>query len=348
MVKNWFAGLWAYGLMGLLFILCLESYFALPAQGRGIGTSGSSVLKIGVGARPSSMGEACVAIADDVSSIYWNPAGLFQIRSSQLSAMHIEWLDDIRYEWLGYAQPVASWATVAADVSYIHMGTIPRTIESSTEGYEQDGTFTASDMAGRFALAGKVRKDVLVGASFQVLQSRVDFRDVTKERIADRIAQSTAINLGGIYNTPVPNLSVGCSFQNMGGQTQAFFNEKEPLPFAFRLGAAYRKTLNTIQEAGSPVEEEAVDPDKPTGVLVVAMDLNLPVDGPAGIRLGTEYQFGNGIAIRGGYRTGTGLEFPSGISGGAGYSTASYHLDYAFVPYGDVGNTHRVSFTVKF
>ncbi len=328
--------------------LCLMFCLVLPCWGRGVGTSGSAVLKIGVGAKSTSMGEACVAVADDVSSIYWNPAGLFQIRGSQLSAMHIEWLDDIRYEWIGYAQPVTSWATVAADVSYVHMGSIARTIESLTEGYEQDGTFTAADMAGRVALAGEVYKDILVGASFQVLQSRVDFQNVTKEGIADKTAQSTAIGLGGLYNTPVPNLRVGCSFQNWGKQTQAFFKDKEPLPFAFKIGVAYKKALEMRQEPESSEEEATAGSDKSAGVLVVAMDLNFPADGSVGVRMGGEYQFDNGIAVRGGYRTGTGLEFLSGLSGGAGYNTAAYHLDYAFVPYGDVGSTHRVSLTIRF
>lgn len=326
------------------------SLLVLPAEGRGVGTSGSAVLRIGIGAKSSGMGEASVAVADDVSSIYWNPAGLVQIRDSQLSAMHIEWLDDIRYEWVGLAQPLASWATIAADVSYLHMGSVARTIESLTEGYEEDGTFTASDVAGRLALAGTVSRDIRVGASFQVLQSKVGFQNVTKESIEDKTAQSTAIGLGCLYNTPIPNLSLGCSLQNWGRQTRAFEVEKEPLPFAFRLGAAYK--AEALAGAGRrtvpPEEEETVESSKPVDVLIVAMDLNFPADNSVSVRMGTEYRFGSGIAIRGGYRTGTGFDFPSGLCGGAGYSAAAYQVDYALVPYGSLGGTHRVSFTIRF
>jgi hypothetical protein len=331
------------------------------AAGRDVGTSGSAVLKIGVGARPTSMGEASVAVAGDVSSIYWNPAGLVQIRNSQLSAMHIEWFDDIRYEWVGYAQPVASWGTVAADISYVHTGSIVRTIESPTEGYEENGTFTAADIAGRFALAGKVFKGVLVGASFQVLQSRVDFDNVTKARIGDKTAQSTSINLGVLYNTPIPDLTVGGCFQNWGAQTQAFISEKEPLPFAFRVGAAYKvlmtgktETAETGENVDS-VDNEGSSAFQPTQslthsltYLLLALDLDFPADDSVGARMGAEYLFGNGIAIRAGYRTGTGFDFPSGLCAGAGYGTDTYQLDYALVPYGDIGSTHRISFTVRF
>jgi len=347
---NGLMSLWAYRLIGLFCILCLV-IFTAPAEGRGVGTSGSAALKIGIGARATAMGEASVAVVDDVSSIYWNPAGLFQIRDSQLSAMHMEWLDDIRYEWLGYAQPLASWATIAADVSYVSMGSIARTLESVTEGYEQDGTFTVSDLAGRVAVAGEIYKGIIAGASFQVLKSTVDFDDVTKEAIEDKTAQSTAINLGFLYNTPVPDLKVGCSFQNMGGQTVAFVNEKEPLPFGFRLGVGYEAEVTGRKpELAEGEEVEAVEPEveKAIGILIAAMDLALYADSSSGVRMGLEYQFSNGISVRGGYRTGTGLGFPSGLCGGAGYKTSTYQFDYAFVPYGDVGNTHRISFTIRF
>jgi hypothetical protein len=85
-----------------------------------------------------------------------------------------------------------------------------------------------------------------------------------------------------------------------------------------------------------------------TGTLIVALDLDFPADDSVGARMGAEYLFGNGIAIRAGYRTGTGFDFPSGLCAGAGYGTDTYQLDYALVPYGDIGSTHRISFTVRF
>lgn len=187
-----------------------------------------------------------------------------------------------------------------------------------------------------------------------MLQSEVDFENVTIERMDDRTAKSTAIGIGVLYDTPVPNLSAGCSFQNLGSQTEAFISKKEPLPFAFRMGAAY-KTVVRGWKSEQPEEEGTEEPidsdvnlDRTPGTLVAAMDLDFPADNTAGIRMGLEYQFGNGIAVRGGYRTGTGLDFSDGFSGGMGYTTATYQVNYALVPYGDIGNTHRISFTIRF
>ena len=88
----------AYNFVRLLCILLISFLLLIPhiVEAGGVGTSGNAMLKIGVGARATSMGEASVAATDDVTSIYWNPAGLVLVRNSQISAMHIEWFDDIR------------------------------------------------------------------------------------------------------------------------------------------------------------------------------------------------------------------------------------------------------------
>lgn len=329
------------------FVICL--IFSYIAEGRGVGTSASSALRIGVGGRSVGMGEAATAAVNDVSSIFWNPAGLISVNNSQFSAMHIEWFSDIRYEWIGFAQSIADKATIAADISYLHMGTIPRTIESLTEGYEQDGTFSPTDIAGRLAFASKVFKNLSIGGSIQRLQSRVGFNEVTKERINDRIAQSIAIDFGCIYDVPVAKgLSVAGCFQNLGNQTRAFFEEKEPMPTSINFGTAYKKIIHRKENKKNNSEETTPQPESGPNIITVAMDINFPSDNSPNIRIGGEYTFSNGISIRSGYRTGTGFDFPSGLCGGLGYDSSEYRIDYAFVPYGSLGNTHRISLTVRF
>jgi len=52
---------------------------------------------IGVGARPIGMGKAFVGLADDVSSIFYNPAGLAGLRSWQVMSMTTKLLNVIDY-----------------------------------------------------------------------------------------------------------------------------------------------------------------------------------------------------------------------------------------------------------
>jgi hypothetical protein len=272
--------------------------------------------------------------------------------------MHIEWFDDIRYEWLGFAQPIGSRITIGADISYLYMGSITRTIESVSEEYEQDGVFTPVDSAGRLALSFEAIKGLLVGASVQRIQSQVSFDKVTKERISNKTAQGTAVDIGGIYFIPKVNgLSVGACFQNFGGQNKSYIAKKDPMPFSLNLGMAYKSEM-TSEKKSSEIEGETPSEntnDKKTpaeelqsSALMIALAVGLPSDDSANAHLGVEYRFSNGIAFRGGYITGSSFDFPSGLSAGIGYDSLSYQVDYAFVPYGDLGNTHRISFTIRF
>ena len=60
------------------FIVPLMSISTLFAQNRG--TTTLSFIEIPAGSRAISMGEAFVAVADDHSSLYWNPAGITQVQ----------------------------------------------------------------------------------------------------------------------------------------------------------------------------------------------------------------------------------------------------------------------------
>jgi len=52
-------------------------------------------LSVGHGARANAMGEAFVAVADNSSAIYWNPAGLTQLREDEISASYSDRFDGL-------------------------------------------------------------------------------------------------------------------------------------------------------------------------------------------------------------------------------------------------------------
>ena len=81
------------------------------------GTSGAQFLKIGPGARVDSLGGAFGAIANDVTAIYWNPAGLSQLTATSVSGTHTVWLADTRYNFLAFATPVEKIGTLGASVT---------------------------------------------------------------------------------------------------------------------------------------------------------------------------------------------------------------------------------------
>ena len=85
-----------------VMVLCLGLTVNLHA---GAGAVGLESLKIDMGARPSSLGSAYVAIADDSNAVYWNPAGLTQIEKAESSAMLMSYVSGITIGNLNYVEP---------------------------------------------------------------------------------------------------------------------------------------------------------------------------------------------------------------------------------------------------
>jgi hypothetical protein len=84
-----------------LFQILVANIFGL-----GSGSTRVNFLKISPGARPASLGESYAGLGDDVYSVWYNPASLVLMKEQQQSFSHIEWLEGIKYDWLGYACPI--------------------------------------------------------------------------------------------------------------------------------------------------------------------------------------------------------------------------------------------------
>ncbi len=328
-------------------VLCFTLYalfVASTSAATEVGTTGNAALKIGVGARVAAMGNTFVAIADDVNTIYWNPSGLGQLERSQFSAMHAEWVADIRYEWIGFAQSLGRWVTIGADAALVHTEDIPRTVELNTGGYEQDGTFDYSDLIIRVAAGSGIYKGVRIGAALQISQQTVDFGGTSKP-VSKKELRADSVNLGAIYQPSIQNLRLGVSLQNIGRDPTGFIVQSSPLPKIFRLGAAYTIAIQPSTKEGETLTPEQLSAENH---LTLALDFNFASDRSPSIHTGVEYLFRHGLALRGGYRSEADFDFVSHFSGGIGYASSAYQLDYAFVPLGEIGGTHRVSFTLGF
>ncbi|NCQ19562.1 MAG: UPF0164 family protein, partial [Ignavibacteria bacterium] len=64
-----------------------------------VGTAAAQFLKISAGARPMSMGETFVAVANDVNTLYWNPAGITNIDKISVGASHTQWFAEIFHNY---------------------------------------------------------------------------------------------------------------------------------------------------------------------------------------------------------------------------------------------------------
>ena len=282
---------------------------ASPAAAVESGEVGLSFLKIGVGARAAGMGEAYVAVAQDPTSMYWNPSGIASAPGNEVHASHNEWISDVRYEWLAAVHGMRGHA-VGVHVGLLHMGDI--------EGRDASGNFTenfqAYDFTAGVTYAYRILRSLEIGGTGKVLY----------ERIQDERATGFAVDLGARYRTPVRGLVLAATATNLG-TPMTFVDDEFVLPFQVRGGAAYR-TRAVL--AG----------------LILAADLRLPNDSDAKTHLGVELWPHEMVALRGGVKSGYDEE--AGAFG-VGIKYREYQFDYAYAPFSDtseLGDTHRVSF----
>ena len=304
MIKSVLSGLICVGVFVVGSIYC---------EAGGKGTSAENFLKLGVGARAIGMGEAFTAVAADANAVYWNPAGLANLDSRQINVMHNTWLVETYYDHISFAAPFKKGA-MCAGITYLGTGDIDKYSvfeENKTPTPVPEGTFNAYDMALIGGYGWKISDKLLVGVSGKLLQSKIDSHD----------ANGLAIDIGVLSKTPVENLTVGGTIQNVGSKIK-FNKNGDPLPLMVKVGAAYTMLDNN---------------------LTTALDITKARDNDAKFNVGCEYLINKSFAARCGYNSK--IDEGAGVTVGIGYKHPVVTVDYAYVPWGDLAenDTHRVS-----
>jgi len=137
-------------------------------------------LSIGVGARALGMSNSNTAFVNDVTSGYWNPAGLAMVPSKfQLGLMHYEYFAGIaKYDYGALAIQIDDKST--AGVTFIRFGVddIPNTTElidaQGNIDYDRISTFSAADYAVLLSYARKSKIEGLrYGGSAKVIYRNI-------------------------------------------------------------------------------------------------------------------------------------------------------------------------------
>ncbi len=137
-------------------------------------------LAIGVGARALGMSGAYIAQTNDVTSGYWNPAGLSQIKNNfQVGLMHSEYFAGIaKYDYIGVAAKINPQSTLGFSIIRFGVDDIPNTTQlidnNGQINYDRIKSFTAADYAFLISYA---RKSKIEGLSYGV-NTKIIYRHV--------------------------------------------------------------------------------------------------------------------------------------------------------------------------
>ncbi len=279
-----------------------------------VGGSTGDFLQFEVGGRPSGMGGAQVGSASGIMAQFWNPAALATLQQPEIGAMHAAWLQDLKYEWIGYARPLSpKWGVGSASIAYFHLPSI----NGVDDFGNPTGEFNVSDMALTVGLARPVGHGVSVGANLKLI----------RQNLATVSAMGPALDLGA--QAMVAGTTFGLVAQNIGPGLSFDGSSSYPLPRQYRVGAS------------RPVYG---------GRVLLATDYNMPSDYYNDVRVGTELRAHPNVAVRFGYRHvfGSGDDPANGLSYGLGINFKQMNVDYAMTPDNDFADIHRLSFGYSF
>ena len=292
------------------------------------GTTSAAFLKSGQGSRAIAMGEAFTAIKGDITSLYWNPAGLATLHKRQFHLTHNESIASIRHELFAYAHPLSNDRVIAGALYGV---TIPSDLERRTGIGEEDpyephtdasGTFGGQDMVLQGSYAAMIRDGLSWGGSIKIIRQTID----------DASATGAAIDAGILYDYPSLPLTLGLSLLHMGTPLK-FVSEAYDLPLTVRIGGAYQVNRR----------------------LTTTLDFSKPIDNYWFVSTGVEYYAQPFLVLRTGYKyrwQGQELDTLSGLAAGAGFlfqfADMDFSFDYAFTPYSILGNAQRFSLNAYF
>ncbi len=272
-------------------------------------------LRIGAGARPLGMGGAFVAIADDASATYWNPAGLAQLDRIEISSMYNDQFGlDIDYSFISYTQPLGN-QTVGLSWIMLAVGDIPKVEQASEDGKPiVVGYIEDAENAILLSYGRKITEDIYAGANLKFIS----------QFLGDDNSSGFGFDAGALYKTPIENLTLGLMLQDIASSvTWSTESEKtEDLPMLTKVGVSYKLLDDTLT-------------------------LSAEVDnGPRGSEFkgGLEYWYAKTVALRLGI-SGENLTAGAGVR----YSPSkrvSLGFDYAFLSH-ELGDTHRLSLGIK-
>lgn len=316
-----------------------------------VGITSVPFLQIEPDSRAAGMGNTGVALADNASAVFWNPAGLAFQKGNQVNITHSEWLPafnaDLFYDYLVGKYHVKGIGTIGAHITYLNLGEQLRTDET---GLEQD-RFKSYEFAAGFSYGLKLNKNWSLGTGFRFIYSSLADGRVSGQSINP--GSSVGVDLSGLYKSnsftligKEANINAGLNISNIGPGVHYTDNaQKDPLPTIFRIGWALNTTLDdngihkvTIANDISKVMARLDSDGNPKGVMSSlfsswgsftrnngTQDITLSLPEQLMIASGVEYWYNDLFAIRGGYY----YEDPN--NGDRQYMTLGAGIRYKFV-----------------
>lgn len=330
-------------LIGLTLFSSLE--FA-SGQSRKAGLNGAAFLKVGVGARSAGMGSAATSLSEDVTNMYWNPAGIALTTDRMQAAFsYNNWIANIKQNAVAVSYNLEDIGTVGVGVMTFGISGIPADrdvypLNAALQAQQQDqatsDTYDYLDLVAQVSYARYVSEKLSLGATFKFINEKID----------DRNASTVAVDFGSVYHIGTMGWSLGARISNLGGDIK-FYDFAHPLPLTFSIGSSM--TPLSFDNHSFMIAVDAVKPQDGQQYYFTGVEYNF--DQIFFLRAGWKYNYSNFGLAGNGSDEGTSLRAPIQTSlekgsVGAGVLIKGEYtmsLDYAYTIFQILDSVHRLS-----
>jgi len=257
----------------IIFVLYVCTSLFAENEFKRLGKSGFSFLKISPSARAAGMGDAFTAVANDVTTIFFNPAGLTNINNFDFSFNHTNWI--VNSSLISGVIGFPFGQRGALGISVISFAT--EEFEETTI-FEPEGTgrmIKAGDIAIALAYALKLTDRLSFGLKGQYLEEFID----------DDKAKGFAFDFSTFYMSGFRDLTIAMVMKNFGPDAK-FLTKKFKLPLYFNVNTA----MSLLGKQGGPIQ------------LLLSIESAFATDYRDRYHVGSELWIADMLALRGGYK----------------------------------------------
>lgn len=306
--------------------IALSLVVCVAAEALGAKYAGES-FRLGAGARPLALGGAFVALSDDPSAVYYNPAGLALVGGKQLLLLHSETFGSlINHDFIAYSRPTrfgTRTGSIAIGIYRVGGGGILLTewdadrgrpvVKSEESHYDYLMLF-----GGGFALSERWRAG---GTAKVILRS---------------LAQNSAWGLGidcGLQYGRVDAFSAGLTISDLTSSFLSYDNgTRESILPSMRLGLSYARRFQPLLARVIADGEFLFEGRKSSAQYHTG---NVSLD----THLGAELSYESLVYFRAGSDIGR-------LTFGVGLRFHRFRLDGAFMDHKDLDNSYRLSLNI--
>jgi hypothetical protein len=289
----------------MLRVLLALAVLTSFASGMDRGETGYNFLRIPMGFDGTIFTFSQVARTGDLSQMFFNPA--LPLSEGALNVNGGSYVAGITFGSAVYALS----EDMGVGAIFLNTGSMT---ETNVEG-DSLGTFGGNYLALMVNKSRPLDDKLTVGGNLKFLY----------QGLAGETSMALALDIGAYYTLEPESFTFGACLRNVGYEIQAMVTERAPLPIELYLGGAY------------PVSEGTE----------VSLGLGKGLDTPFFFALGANWRLASFLEIAAGYNSkmkdlSSDGDLVLGFSAGAKLFVSGIELGYAFTPFGDLGDVHRI------